>query len=89
MRMYVAALAYPLTTEYVLLDTTQYMAAKDCPDGLFAFVERSPTLNGTVLRFRSLAALRQHCDENGIEIVGDLHGCPGEKGSPRVGSGMA
>jgi hypothetical protein len=48
--MYVAALAYPLTTEYVLLDTAQYLAAKDCPDGLFAFLESHPDLNGTALR---------------------------------------
>jgi hypothetical protein len=86
--MYVAALAYPLTTEYVLLDTAQYLAAKDCPDGLFAFVESHPNLSGAARRFRSLASLRRHCAENRVEVVGDLHGCPGEKGAPRLGSGL-
>jgi hypothetical protein len=84
--MYVAALAYPLTTEYVLLDTAQYLAAKDCLDGLFAFVESHPDLNGPARRFRSLAALRRHCAENGVEVVGDLHGCPGEKDAPQLGN---
>ena len=85
--MWVAALAYPLTTEYVLLDAAQYLAARDCHDGLFAFVERHPDLSGTARRFRSLAALRRHCEENGVAVAGDLHGCPGEKGVPQAGSG--
>ncbi len=89
MRMYVAALSYPLTTEYVLLDGIQFIAAREFPDGLFAFVEGNPALNGTARRFRSLAALRRHCAENGIDIAGELHGCPGEKGAPHPGSGTS
>jgi hypothetical protein len=86
--MYVAALAYPLTTEYLLLNSAQYVAARDFPDGLFAFVEQNAALNDGPHRFRSLAALRRHCTENGIQFAGDLHGCPGEKGPPRAGSGL-
>lgn len=88
MRMYVAALAHPLSVEYLLLDHAQYMAAKDHPDGLFAFVQQTPGLEERAPRFHSLAALRRHCVANGVEIVGDLHGCLGEKGPARAGSGM-
>ena len=87
-RMYVAALAQPLSVEYLLLDPVQYALAKDHPGGLFDFVRRTPGLDGGALRFKSIAALRRHCQENGIEIAGDLHGCPGERGAPRTGSGI-
>lgn len=87
-RMYVAALAQPLSVEYLLLDPVQYALAKDHPGGLFDFVRRTPGLDGSALRFRSIAALRRHCQENGIEIAGDLHGYPGEQGVPRTGSGI-
>src|SRR3712207_785300 len=84
-RMYVAALAHPLSVEYLLLDPVQYALAKDHPGGLFDFVQRTPALqNGGAPRFRSVAALREHCRANDIEIAGDLHGCPGEKGPPRA-----
>ncbi|MBC4019173.1 hypothetical protein, partial [Siccirubricoccus deserti] len=68
--------------------TIQYALAKDHPGGLFDFVRRTPGLDGSALRFKSIAALRRHCQENGIEIAGDLHGCPGEQGVPRTGSGI-
>ncbi|MFC7540759.1 hypothetical protein ACFQU2_16545 [Siccirubricoccus deserti] len=42
-------------------------------------MRRTPGLDGSALRFKSIAALRRHCQENGIEIAGDLHGCPGSK----------
>ncbi|GAA0607150.1 hypothetical protein GCM10009416_50170 [Craurococcus roseus] len=86
--MYVAALAQPLSVEYLLLDPAQYALAKDHPGGLYDFVRRTPGLDGDGLRFASVAALREHCRANGIEVVGDLHGCPGEKGTPRTGSGV-
>ena len=85
--MYVAALAQPLSVEYLLLDDLQYSSAKDHPGGLYDFVRRTPGLDGAAVRFASVAALREHCRENGIEIAGDLHGCPGEKSTPRTGSG--
>jgi hypothetical protein len=84
--MYVAALAQPLSVEYLLLDPEQYVVAKDHPGGLFDFVQRTPGLDGDAVRFASVAALREHCRDKGIEIAGDLHGCPGEKGTPRTGS---
>lgn len=87
--MYVAALSSPLSTEYVLLDPLQYALAKDHPGGLFDFVERSPSLGDGATRFRSIAALRRHCRERGIVIAGELHGCLGERGPPRAGSGLA
>jgi hypothetical protein len=87
-RMYVAALAQPLSVEYLLLDPEQYARAKDHPGGLFAFVQRKPGLDGDAVRFASIAALREHCRDNGIEIAGDLHGCPGERGTPRTGSAL-
>jgi hypothetical protein len=86
--MYVAALAQPLSVEYLLLDPVQYALAKDHPGGLFDFVRRTPGLDGSALRFRSIAALRRYCQENGIAVAGDLHGCPGERGAPRTGSGI-
>jgi hypothetical protein len=86
-RMYVAALAQPSTVEYLLLDPLQYTSAKDHPDGLYDFVRRTQGLDASAVRFASVAALREHCRTNGIEIAGDLHGCPGEKGAPRSGSG--
>jgi hypothetical protein len=51
-----------------------------CLNGLLAFVERN--------RFRSVATLRRDRAENRVEVVGDLHGCPGEKGPARLGSGI-
>ena len=87
-RMYVAALAQPLSVEYLLLDPVQYASAKDHPGGLYDFVRRTPGLDRGAVRFASIAALREHCRENGIEVAGDLHGCPGERGRPRVGSGV-
>jgi hypothetical protein len=86
--MYVAALAQPLSVEYLLLDPVQYTLAKDHPDGLFDFVRRTPGLNGHAVRFTSVEALREYCRENGIKIAGDLHGCLGEKGPARTGSGV-
>jgi hypothetical protein len=86
--MYVAALAQPLSVEYLLLDPVQYALAKDHPDGLFDFVRQTPGLDDAAVRFKSIAALRQHCQENGIDVAGDLHGCPGERGTPRTGSGL-
>ena len=86
--MYVAALAQPLSVEYLLLDPGQYARAKGHQPGLCDFVRRTPALDGTAVRFASVAALRDHCRENGIEIAGDLHGCPGERGAPRTGSGV-
>ncbi len=86
--MYVAALAHPLSVEYVLLDPEQYFAAKDYAGGLFAFVERVPALKDGARRFRSIAALRKYCHENGVDIAGDLHGCLGEAGPARGGSGL-
>jgi hypothetical protein len=85
--MYVAALAQPLSVEYLLLDSMQYALAKDHPGGLYDFVQRTPGLSGQAPRFNSIAALRRHCQEAGIEIAGDLHGCLGEKGPPRMGHG--
>ena len=87
-RMYVAALAQPLSVEYLLLDHDQYALAKDHPGGLYDFVRRTPRLNGDAARFASIASLREHCRENGIEIAGDLHGCLGERGRPRMGRGV-
>ena len=84
--MYVAALVQPLSVEYLLLDPEQYARAKGHPGGLYDFVRRTPGLDGGSVRFASIAALREHCRENGIEIAGDLHGCPGERGTPRTGS---
>jgi hypothetical protein len=75
--MYVAALAQPLSVEYLLLDPVAYDLAKEHPGGLFDFVRRSPALAERAPRFRSLAVLRRHCAENGTAIAGDLHGCPG------------
>ncbi len=86
--MYVAALAQPLSVEYLLLDPVQYALAKDHPDGLYDFVRRTPGLDRGAVRFASIAALREHCRENGIEIAGDLHGCPGERGRPRSGGSL-
>jgi hypothetical protein len=86
-RMYVAALAQPLSVEYLLLDPVQYTLAKDHPGGLYDFVRRTPGLDGDAVRFASIAALREHCRASGIEVAGDLHGCPGERGRPRTGSG--
>ena len=86
--MYVAALAQPLSVEYLLLDPVQYALAKDHPGGLYDFVRRTPRLDGDAARFASIASLWEHCRENGIEVAGDLHGCPGERGRPRVGSGV-
>jgi hypothetical protein len=86
--MYVAALAQPLSVEYLLLDEAQHAAARDHPDGLFDFVERTQALRDGAPRFRSVAALRRHCSGHGVEIAGTLHGCPGEKGSARVGGGL-
>ncbi len=86
--MYVAALAQPLSVEYLLLDPVQYARAKDHPDGLFDFVRRTPGLDGDAPRFHSIAALRRHCQQNGIAFAGDLHGCPGERGPPQTGSGI-
>ena len=79
-RMCVAALAQPLSVEYLLLDPSQYALAEDHPGGLFDFVRLSPGLDGDGLRFASVAALHEHCRTKGVEIAGDLHGCPGEKG---------
>jgi hypothetical protein len=86
--MCVAALAQPLSVEYLLLDPSQYALAEDHPGGLFDFVRLSPGLDGDGLRFASVAALHEHCRTKGVEIAGDLHGCPGEKGTPRIGSGV-
>ncbi len=83
-----AALAQPLSVEYLLLDPIQYALAKDHPGGLFDFVQRTLGLDGDAVRFNSIAALRRHCQENGIEVAGDLHGCLGERGTPRTGSGV-
>ena len=84
--MYVAALAQPLSAEYLLLEPEQYARAKGHPGGLYDFVLRTPGLDGDAVRFASVAALREHCRENGIEVAGDLHGCSGESGTPRTGS---
>ena len=86
--MYVAALAQPLSVEYLLLDPVQYARAKGHPGGLCDFARRTPGLDGEAVRFASAAALREDCRENGIEIAGDLHGCPGETGTPRIGSAL-
>jgi hypothetical protein len=85
--MYVAAPAYPLTTEYVLLDVRQGAAAQGFSDGQFAFVERNPALTGPDRRSRSSEALGRHCVESGIGVAADLHGCPGAKGVPQQGGG--
>ncbi len=58
--MYVAALAQPLSVEYLLLDPEQYARAKDHPGGLFDFVQRTPGLDGDAVCFASIAALREH-----------------------------
>jgi hypothetical protein len=87
-RLYVAALAQPLSVEYLLLDPVQYALAKDHPGGLFDFVRRAPGLDGAAVHFKSIAALRRRCQENGIDVAGDLHGCPGERGTPTTGSGL-
>jgi hypothetical protein len=72
----------------VLLDAVAYALARDHPGSLFDFVARSPALrDGRAPRFRSVAALRRHCAEHGIAVAGDLHGCPGERGPARRGSG--
>ena len=84
--MYVAASAQPLSVEYLPLDPVQHALAKDHPGGLYDFVRRTPGLDGGAVRFASVAALREHCRDNGIEIAGDLHGCPGERGMLRTGS---
>lgn len=87
-KMHVAALAQPLSVEYLLLDPVQYALAKDHPGGLYDFVRRTPGLDNEAVRFASIAALREHCRTNGIAVAGDLHGCPGEKGTPLTGSGV-
>ena len=88
-RMCVATLAQPLSVEYVLLDPAQYALTKEHPGGLFDFVTRSPALaDGGTPRFRTVAALRRHCAKNGIEVAGDVHGCPGEEGPARAGTGL-
>ncbi len=83
--MYVAALAQPLSVEYLLLDPEQYARAKGHPGGLYDFVLRTPGLDGDAVRFATVAALREHCRDKGIGIAGDLHGCPGERGTPWTG----
>jgi hypothetical protein len=69
-------------------DPVRYVLAEDHPGGLFDFVRRAPGLDDDAVRFKSIAALRRHCRENGIEAAGDLHGCPGERGTPRTESGV-
>jgi hypothetical protein len=86
-RMYVAALASPLSVEYRLLDPVQHALAKDHAGGLYDFVHRDPALRDGE-RFRSVAALRRHCAEHDIAVAGDLHGVLGEKGPPRRGAGL-
>ncbi len=87
-RMYVAALAHPLSVEYFLLDPLQFALAKDHSAGLDDFLRRAPGLDGDGVRFTSIEALRNYCQENAIEIGGDLHGCLGERGLPRTGNGI-
>lgn len=93
-RMYVAALAGPLEVEYLLLDPVQHALARAHPGGLCDFVRRTPALRdpdsggGGAPRFRDLGALREHCRAHGIRVMGDLHGCWGETGPPRPGSGL-
>jgi hypothetical protein len=86
-RMYVAALAQPLSVEYLLLDPLRYALAKEHDGGLFAFVAGDPALRDG-RRFKSIAALRRYCAEHGIAIAGDLHAAFGEKGPPRSGNGL-
>jgi hypothetical protein len=85
-RMYVAALAHPLSVEYLLLDPAQYALAEDHAEGLFAFVARDPVLRGRP-RFTSIATLRRRFPEHRTIVARDLDGVLRETEPPRRGSG--